>query len=77
MHEERYADARRFADEALVDAELARAKAEAATMVAMRMAGATDRYSVRIPRNGSYRIETDEDFAEPLVAFFRRRNRAA
>ena len=32
MRDERYADARRFADEALVDAELARAKAEAATM---------------------------------------------
>lgn len=32
MHDERYADARRFADEALVDAELARAKAEAAAM---------------------------------------------
>lgn len=32
LHEERYADAKRLADEALVDAELARAKAEAATM---------------------------------------------
>ena len=32
MHEERYADANRLADEALVDAELARAKAEAATL---------------------------------------------
>jgi hypothetical protein len=32
MQEERYADANRLADEALVDAELARAKAEAATL---------------------------------------------